>query len=90
MARRGMSFGIFLAPFHRAGGNPTLALERDIEMITWLDHSGDDETRIGEHHSANWENIAPTRMPAGPEARRHVRAPGARDAPPVDTVQKPG
>ncbi len=58
MARRGMRFGIFLAPFHRVGDNPTLALERDIEMIAWLDHLGYDEAWIGEHHSAGWEIIA--------------------------------
>ena len=26
MAHRGMKFGIFLAPFHRVGDNPTLAI----------------------------------------------------------------
>ncbi len=26
-------FGIFLAPFHPCGQNPTLALERDLELI---------------------------------------------------------
>jgi len=30
MAHRGMKFGIFLAPFHRVGENPTLALNRDM------------------------------------------------------------
>ena len=33
MAHRGMKFGIFLAPFHRVGENPTLALARDMELI---------------------------------------------------------
>jgi limonene 1,2-monooxygenase len=28
-----MKFGIFLAPFHPIGENPTLALERDFELI---------------------------------------------------------
>jgi limonene 1,2-monooxygenase len=58
MARRGMQFGIFLAPFHRLGDNPTLAISRDIEMIEWLDRLGFDEAWIGEHHSAGWETIA--------------------------------
>ena len=40
MARKGMIFGIFLAPFHRVGDNPTLAIRRDIELIAWLDHLG--------------------------------------------------
>ena len=40
MAHRGLTFGIFLAPFHRPGENPTLALERDVELIQWLDSLG--------------------------------------------------
>ena len=28
-----MTFGTFMAPFHRVGENPTLALERDLELI---------------------------------------------------------
>ena len=58
MARRGLTFGIFLAPFHRLGENPTLAIDRDVELIQWLDHLGYDEAWIGEHHSAGWEIIA--------------------------------
>lgn len=50
-------FGIFVAPVHRPGENPTLALDRDIEMIEWLDRLGYDEAWIGEHHSAGWELI---------------------------------
>jgi limonene 1,2-monooxygenase len=58
MAQRGMKFGIFLAPFHRLGENPTLAMARDLELIEWLDWLGYDEAWIGEHHSAGWEVIA--------------------------------
>ncbi len=58
MARRGMRFGIFLAPFHAIGENPTLGMDRDMELIEWLDHLGYDEAWIGEHHSAGWETIA--------------------------------
>ena len=43
MAQRGMKFGIFLAPFHRLGENPTLAMARDLELIEWLDWLGYDE-----------------------------------------------
>jgi limonene 1,2-monooxygenase len=53
-----LKFGIFLAPFHRFGENPTLSLERDLELIQWLDALGYDEAWIGEHHSAGWETIA--------------------------------
>ena len=58
MAQRGMKFGIFLAPFHSLGENPTLAMARDMELIEWLDWLGYDEAWIGEHHSAGWEVIA--------------------------------
>ena len=32
-----MTFGTFMAPFHRVGENPTLALERDLELLEWLE-----------------------------------------------------
>ena len=53
-----LRFGIFLAPFHKPGINPTLALESDLELIQWLDRCGYDEAWIGEHHSAGTEIIA--------------------------------
>ena len=52
MAQRGMKFGIFLAPFHRLGENPTLAMARDMELIEWLYWLGYDEASVREHHSA--------------------------------------
>ena len=53
-----MRFGIFMAPFHPVGQNPTLALQRDLELIQHLDALGFDEAWIGEHHSAGYEIIA--------------------------------
>jgi limonene 1,2-monooxygenase len=50
-----LRFGIFLAPFHRPGINPTLALQSDLELIQWLDRCGYDEAWLGEHHSAGTE-----------------------------------
>ncbi len=58
MATGYLRFGIFLAPFHPVGQNPTLALQRDFELIEWLDRLGYDEAWIGEHHSAGYEIIA--------------------------------
>lgn len=57
-----LGFGIFMAPFHRVGENPTLALRRDIELIEWLDQLGFDEAWVGEHHSNGWELIASPEM----------------------------
>src|ERR1700736_3480897 len=53
-----LRFGIFMAPFHPAGENPTLALQRDLDLVQHLDHLGWDEAWIGEHHSAGSEIIA--------------------------------
>lgn len=70
-----MKFGIFMAPFHRAGENPTLALQRDLELIQHLDRLGFDEAWIGEHHSAGWEIIADPAVfiAAAAERTRNIR-----------------
>lgn len=52
-----MKFGLFIAPFHRMGENPTLCYERDLETVQWAERLGFDEVFIGEHHSAGWEII---------------------------------
>ncbi len=69
-----MKFGIFLAPFHKVGENPTLAMNRDMELIEWMDHLGYDEVWIGEHHSAGWELIASPEVfiAAAAERTRHI------------------
>lgn len=53
-----MQFGVFMAPFHRAGEHPSLALQRDLDLFSWLDELGYDEVWAGEHHSGGWELIA--------------------------------
>jgi limonene 1,2-monooxygenase len=55
---RPLRFGVFLAPFHAVGQNPTLALHRDLYLLEHLDRLGYDEAWVGEHHSAGWELIA--------------------------------
>ena len=74
-AHKGLIFGIFLAPFHRVGDNPTLAMSRDMELISWLDTLGYDEAWIGEHHSAGWETIADPALiiAAAAERTKHIR-----------------
>ena len=74
MTHHGMKFGIFLAPFHRIGENPTLVLNRDMELIEWLDYLGYDEVWVGEHHSAGWELIASPEVfiAAAAERTKHI------------------
>jgi len=68
-----LNFGIFMAPFHRVGENPTLALERDLELIDLLDRLDYDEAWIGEHHSAGWELIASPEILIAAAAQRTRR-----------------
>lgn len=57
MSDRHLRFGTFLAPFHSPDENPTLALERDLDLVEHLDRLGYDEAWIGEHHSGGYEII---------------------------------
>jgi limonene 1,2-monooxygenase len=70
-----LRFGIFLAPFHEPHRNPTLALERDLELIERLDDLGYDEAWIGEHHSAGFEIIASPEVfiAAAAQRTKHIR-----------------
>jgi limonene 1,2-monooxygenase len=70
-----LKFGIFLAPFHPVGQNPTLALERDLQLIEHLDQLGFDEAWFGEHHSAGYEIIASPEVfiAAAAQRTRHIR-----------------
>src|SRR4051794_4036735 len=53
-----MTFGTFIAPYHRLGDNPQLAMKRDLELIQHCDELGFHEAWVGEHHSAAWEVVA--------------------------------
>ena len=70
-----MKFGIFLAPFHRVGEHPTLALKRDMELIETLDELGYDEAWIGEHHSFARELISNPMIfiAAAAERTKHIK-----------------
>ena len=70
-----MRFGAFIAPFHPTDENPTLAIERDLELVQWLDALGYEEAWIGEHHSAAFEIIASPEVfiAAAAERTRHIR-----------------
>ncbi|HQZ36818.1 MAG TPA: LLM class flavin-dependent oxidoreductase [Ilumatobacteraceae bacterium] len=70
-----LEFGIFLPPMHKTGVNPTLALHRDLELVTHLDRLGYAEAWIGEHHSAGSELIASPEVfiAAAAERTRHIK-----------------
>jgi limonene 1,2-monooxygenase len=70
-----LRFGAFIAPFHPLNENPTLALERDIELVQHMDRLGYDEAWIGEHHSAGYELIASPELFIATVAERtkHIR-----------------
>ncbi|WP_207792009.1 LLM class flavin-dependent oxidoreductase [Siccirubricoccus phaeus] len=67
--------GIFLAPFHNLDENPTLALERDLELLQHLDRLNYHEAWIGEHHSGGFEIIGAPELfiAAAAERTRHIR-----------------
>jgi limonene 1,2-monooxygenase len=70
-----LRFGVFLAPFHKPGINPTLALQNDLDLVAWLDRLGYDEAWFGEHHSAGTEiSASPEIMIAvAAERTRHIK-----------------
>ena len=80
-----LRFGAFIAPFHPIDENPTLAIERDLELVEWLEQLGYDEAWIGEHHSAAYELIASPEVFIAAAAQRYLAsfglAPGSRPYP---------
>src|SRR5580658_7212566 len=70
-----LRFGAFIAPFHPLSENPTLAIERDLQLVQLMDTLGYDEAWIGEHHSAGYELIASPEafFATAAERTRHIR-----------------
>jgi len=68
-----MRFGVFLAPFNPVGQHPTIALEKDLELIEWMDRWNFDEAWIGEHHSGGYEIIASPEVFIGVASQRTRR-----------------
>ncbi|HJW40627.1 MAG TPA: LLM class flavin-dependent oxidoreductase [Rhizomicrobium sp.] len=65
--------GIFLAPFHPVDEDPTLCIQRDLELVEHLDKLGYEEAWIGEHHSAGYEIIASPELFIAAAAERTKR-----------------
>jgi limonene 1,2-monooxygenase len=70
-----LRFGSFLVPFHAVDENPTLCLERDLELVQWMDRLGYQEVWVGEHHSGGFETISSPEIfiMAAAERTRHIR-----------------
>lgn len=67
-----MKFSVFMMPLHHPTENPSLAFDRDIELIRYADDLGFDEFFIGEHHSGGWETMpAPEMALAKASAHAH-------------------
>ncbi|HZC16828.1 MAG TPA: LLM class flavin-dependent oxidoreductase [Caulobacteraceae bacterium] len=75
MSSAKLRFGAFIAPFHPLDENPTLAIERDLELVQLMDRLGYEEAWIGEHHSAGFEIIASPEVfiAAAAERTKHIR-----------------
>src|SRR5947208_3610217 len=75
MSLTNLRHGIFLPPFHPNEENPTQCLERDLELIGWLDKLGFHEAWIGEHHSAGYEIISSPEIfiAFAADRTRHIR-----------------
>jgi len=70
-----LRFGAFFAPFHNDRTSPTFAIERDLDLVKWMDTLDYDEAWIGEHHSGAYECIASPEIfiAAAAERTRHIR-----------------
>jgi limonene 1,2-monooxygenase len=70
-----LRFGIFLPPMHPVGQNPTLLMQRDLQLVEHLDALGYDEAWIGEHHSSGFETIASPEVfiAAAAERTHHIK-----------------
>jgi limonene 1,2-monooxygenase len=75
MSPKYLRSGVFLAPFHALGENPTLALQRDMELLEHIDRLNYSEAWIGEHHSGGFEIIGSPEVfiAAAAERTRHIR-----------------
>ena len=68
-----LRFGAFCGPHHPLNENPTLALQRDLELAEHLEYLGFDELWYGEHHSAGWELIGSPEIMIAAAAQRTKR-----------------
>ena len=68
-----MKFSLFMMPCHHPDENPTLAFQRDIELIHLVEKLGFDEAYIGEHHTGGWETMPAPEMALAMAAAKATR-----------------
>ncbi len=55
MTDKHIRVGVFAPPHHSNDENPTLAMQRDFQLVEWLDELGYSEYWLGEHHSGGMQ-----------------------------------
>jgi len=55
MTDRHIRVGVFAPPHHANDDNPTLAMQRDFQLVEWLEELGYSEFWLGEHHSGGMQ-----------------------------------
>ena len=72
---RTLRAGVFLPPFHPNDEDPLLCMERDFELMQWLDKLGYAEAWIGEHHSGGYEIYGQPELfiATAAERTKHIR-----------------
>ncbi len=73
MRTRKLQLGLFIAPFHGLDENPTLCLERDLELVEFSERIGLAEVWFGEHHSGGYEIIMSPELMVAAAAQRTQR-----------------
>jgi limonene 1,2-monooxygenase len=72
---RTLRAGVFLPPFHPNDEDPLLCMERDFQLMQWLDMHDYAEAWIGEHHSGGYEIYGQPELfiAIAAERTRHIR-----------------
>ena len=73
MRKNKLKLGLFIPPFHALNENPTLCLERDLQITQFADEIGMSEVWYGEHHSGGYEIIMSPELLIAAAAERTKR-----------------
>ncbi len=73
MRKNKLRLGLFVAPFHALNENPTLSLERDLQIAEFAEEIGLAEVWYGEHHSGGYEIIMSPELMVAAAAQRTRR-----------------